>query len=262
MKIKKFLSLCALISLFMAGCGGSGENHVPIVDKDEVLYQATLPDGTMMLISLGQFGNDQWLGSFSMAASSGTYADQAGMIEGSVSGGTINASAESMNGDKFTLTGTVSGDGFQLTRSDLPGKTLVFSRVDTAGVKTRGPSVTFSLYSEPPENHGAVKFYGDVTFSTTPYESGQGYAFYRGTCNSNNGYTGPVTLSTYGDGQMIVVIEVGPNNELGFALPNYTVDKVKTAKVQAKVAIDFIKPNGTFNDHFDARFAAYARPPL
>jgi len=260
MKSRKFLLLCGLVSLVMVGCGGSGKRELPITENDELVYEATLPDGTVMVISLGQFGDDQWLGSFSMATTTGPYADQAGMLEGSVTNGTINASAEAMDGTAFDLTGTLTADGFQLTRSDLAGATLNFTKVDTSSLKIRGSgSASFSLYSDAGDS-GTTKHYGDVTFPTTPYLSGPTFAFYNGTCTTNSGYTGPTTICTYTDGTFIAVVEAGPNNDLGFNFSNYTVADLKTKKVPAAVAIDFVKPNVTSTGKIDARFGAYAWP--
>ena len=135
-----------------------------------------------------------WTGDFAVAAESGPYAHQVGSFEGSVSGGIINATCETVDGYEFQLTGTVKNHAnLELTRSDIPGTVLDFKAVQPNQTVARGET-SFNL------NTGTN---GRVTLSDTPYSTqANGTMFeYRGKWQGLN-----VTFWSYSSGYATLVI--------------------------------------------------------
>lgn len=123
------LGLC----LALSGCGGSTKGTAETGGLDLASYEANLPDGTPMVIDFVTEANGRYTGSFAVDTEQGTYADQTGTFFATVSGGQLTADCVTEDGKTFQMVGAVNGSqGLRLTRSDIAGSTLVFSRIPAA----------------------------------------------------------------------------------------------------------------------------------
>lgn len=194
----KYLVLIVVASICwcLSGCGGSSSvasagggqtGGIPLSQ-----YQATLPDGSPMEIEILANDNGAWSGDFAVAAETGPYAFQSGSFEGTISGNSVIATCEAIDGTAFQLSGTVNGDtSLQLTRSDIPGVVLNFTQV--APPKSKGLTVTsFNM-----NTNGST---GRVSLSTSPYSVQNGMTEYRGTWLGLN-----VTFWSYSNGFATIV---------------------------------------------------------
>jgi len=259
--MKKLFYLFGIASLILllGACGGdSGPSVSEIQGAPEQVYQATLPDGTVMLMTIEQNGGSEWFGEFSMDTDTGPYADQGGMIAGTLNGTAVSANCETFTGSTFTLSGTSQSGGFQMTRSDIPGTTLNFTVV-LPPIKSSLATTTFVLVSD--SGNVPNQYYGRVELSTQPTFQNANFAQYSGTFSSKLDYVGKVGFSAYSDGTAILEVELGPGNTLGMLFPNYRITDITSKKVAAAIAIDFIYLNGNTNNYIDTRFGATARPP-
>jgi len=162
-------------------------------------YEAILPDGSAMEIEI--LANDKlaWEGEFAVATETGPYAHQTGSFEGTVSGKTLTATCEAVDGTTFTLTGTANGTSLQLTRSDIPGTVLNFQPVQPLSPAATRADTSFNLKTGG--STGSTGSTGRVTLSTSPYSVQGTMTEYRGTWLGLN-----LTYWAYSSGYASMVI--------------------------------------------------------
>lgn len=222
---KLWLSACAVaFALMLNGCGGSGTSS-PTVDPGNSLlpqYTANLPDGSPMDIEIMHEGDGVISGTFAVAAATGPYAFQSGDFEGSVSGNSVTLVCEANDGTEFQMTGQQVGNGFHLTRSDIPGTVLNFT--------FQAASPDFLL-----KNRADASFLittggtnGRMTISTTPYSTQGGGVLteYRGTWQGV-----PATFWSYNTGAANIVLYVDPLAIDSFTFSNYRISDLSSATV-------------------------------
>jgi len=148
--LKKLLqSTVACFVLALYGCGGSasvaGGSAAPVGGTSLEQFQATMPDGSVMELSIFSNDNINYSGDYAVSAETGPYAYQDGTFDGSIVGNSVTLNCQNNDGTSFTMTGTANGDlGFKLMRSDIPGTTLSFAEVPTPKVKAHTDS-SFNL---------------------------------------------------------------------------------------------------------------------
>jgi len=217
-----FNYLCLGIAFGLLGCGGSGDSHgTNGGDTQAALYQAALPDGSPMILELSAGSGGVWSGGFEVDATTGTYADQTGAFGGGISGATIRAQGITNKGQEFDLTGTATTNGFQLTRSDIPGVVLNFSRIASAASETRS---TVSCHVTMGGTTGLA------TFSTTPeFTSSSGMKSYAGSLNGVR-----IFMVVYPNHTTSLECNLGVNTANTIStFNNYTIDDVATKTITA-----------------------------
>lgn len=208
-RVTRLLTWLCVVGLAF-GCGGSNSGSGPGTGTNgaQASYFATLPDGTTMLLELDSGGAGTFLGEFTMSAETGAFAEQDGLVDGTVTNGTVMATGFPAQGTSFQIAGTSNGSGFQLTRTDLPGVTLNFQPVQTRQ-PALGPSVNFLLTSGTivlgvPPMPGVLNL--------APVYIGPSYNKYAGTVNGQ-----PCEFTRWSTGLgtlMILVYSKTPNNQI------------------------------------------------
>jgi hypothetical protein len=224
-----------LASLFFAltGCGGSngvGSTADPAGGVSLSQYQATLPDGSPMEMEIFADDSNGWSGNFAVASVTGPYAEQTGSFQGTVTNGAVNATGDIDSGGTFQLTGTDDGDaGFHLTRSDLPGVVLNFTKV-AAPTKGSRATVTFKL-----DGNGTS---GQCALSDQPFSSTNGITEYRGTWQSCK-----VTFWSYSTGYANIVIYVNDFAIYNITLASYRLsDFASVTKAASSASLSIYNP--------------------
>lgn len=193
-----FASIVAGIFIVLSGCGGlSGDStsNGPVGGASLSEYRATLPDGSMMVLEILADNNLNWEGEYAVSAESGVYAHQVGDFNGTISGNNVSLNCSNNDGSSFTMTGTAQGgQGFHLTRSDIPGVVLNFTLVTPASKPTRA-NVSFNLNVNSSS--------GRCTISDQPYSTNSSMTEYRG-----NWLGCKVTFWSYASGYAAIVIYV------------------------------------------------------
>lgn len=186
-------------------------------------YEATMPDGSVMVIEVLNNDHGMWVGEFVVSAETGPHAFEVGSFEGKVSGNNLTAVCEPVNGEEFQLEGVAHGsESMQLTRSDMPGVTLDFHVV--AGRSPGRADVSFLLTTGGTNNR--------VIINSTPYAyHGTTITEYRGSWNGL-----PTTFWAYSSGTANVVIYVDPLVIETVVFGNYPISAFSTATVAASTA--------------------------
>jgi len=191
-------SVIATLFIVLTGCGGS--NNVASGSGTQVggaslsQYQATLPDGSVMELEILADDSLNWEGEYAVSAETGPYAHQDGTFDGTISGDSVTLNCQNDDGTSFTMTGTGNGQGFQLTRSDIPGTVLNFTPVTPLAPKGRA-DVSFNL--------NVTGSSGRCVLSDSAYSSSNGLTEYRGTWQGLK-----VTFWAYSSGYANIVIYV------------------------------------------------------
>jgi len=192
-------SVIASLFIVLSGCGGSNsvssQSGAQVGGASLSQFQATLPDGSVMELEILANDNLNWSGDYAVSAETGPYAHQDGSFNGSKNGESVTLSCDNDDGTSFTMTGTANGDnGFQLTRSDIPGTVLNFTPV--APPKRKGlADVSFNL--------NVTGTSGRCVLSDQAYSSSNGLTEYRGTWQGLK-----VTFWAYNSGYANIVIYV------------------------------------------------------
>jgi len=202
----KFWPVVALsaLALLINGCGGSSSAGAPINTGGGTAprqYTTNLPDGSPMDIEIVDEGAGDISGSFAVAATTGPYAFEAGSLVGSITGDSVTVECINSDGTEFQMTGTQGSNGFQLTRSDIPGTVLSFT-LEAPSPRFRADS-TSSVQTKLTLGLGGTS--GKLTFSTTAYSVQGPMTEYRGT------YAGvPATFWQYNTGLAKIVLSIDP----------------------------------------------------
>jgi len=230
---KFWMPIClAAFALTLNGCGGSGSgSSTPTIDpaSGTILpeYTANLPDGSPMELEIMHEGDGVISGTFAVAAVTGPYAFQTGIFEGSVAGGTVDLDCEMSDGTEFTMTGTQSGSGLRLTRSDIAGTVLNFV------VQAPNPDFVLNTRAEASFLITTGGTNGRATISTTPFsvQGGGVLTEYRGTWQGV-----PVTFWAYNNGAANIVLYVDPLALDSITFASYKLSDLSTATVSTTSA--------------------------
>ncbi len=167
----RFLIVIASMFIVLCGCGGSNSAQPGSAQEGGTSlsqYQATLPDGSTMELEILTNDNLNWSGEYAVSAQAGPYAFQDGTFDGTINGDSVTLNCDNDDGTSFTMTGTSKGDnGFQLTRSDIPGTVLNFTTVTPSKVKAAA-DVSFNL--------NVTGTSGRCVLSDQPYSNANGLA--------------------------------------------------------------------------------------
>jgi len=196
-------ALCAL-ALVLNGCGGSISSGSSVNTGGGTAsrqYTATLPDGSPMDIEVVDEGAGEISGSFAVAATTGPYALEAGSFDGAVTGNSVSVDCTTADGDEFQMTGKQGSNGFQLTRSDIPGTVLLF----TLEAPSARPRAVPTSSVQTNLTLGTSGTTGKLTISTSAYSVQGPLTEYRGT------FAGvPATFWQYNTGQSSIVLGIDP----------------------------------------------------
>jgi len=212
-------TMCFGVTFALLGCGGSSTSSLPNINTNS-LYKTTLPDGSPMIIDVMENSGGFLIGAFSVSAISGPYADQAGAFGGHIDGRSIQLDCTTTEGDQFTLSGTATSNGFDLSRSDIPGTVLSFLPVTPPKAPTRS-NVSFKF------NAGGKT--GQVSLSSTPVYSDSRSTEYGGSCNST-----PIYVTFYSDGKATIIWDLGRNTASAIAkFTGYRFEDISTKTITA-----------------------------
>jgi hypothetical protein len=206
-------SIVLSVFIVLSGCGGSSSastnSNGPNGGASLSQYQTTLPDGSVMALEILSNDSLNWEGEYAVAAETGPYAHQVGDFDGTINGKNVTMTCNNNDGSSFTMTGTAQGNqGFQLTRSDIPGTVLNFTPVTPAGLTARA-NASFNL--------NVTGSSGRCTISDQPYSTNSSMTEYRGTWLGCN-----VTFWSYNSGYATIVVYVSD-----FAIDNVTLSRYR-----------------------------------
>ncbi|AIE86511.1 hypothetical protein OP10G_3143 [Fimbriimonas ginsengisoli Gsoil 348] len=190
----------------LLGCGGSRESggDLPGLADPFTVYSAQLPDGAQMDLVLAETSGGEWSGSFNEASDDNAAEDVSGLFSGTRAGNSVTADILTDGGVKISLSGSYQSDGtIRLTRSDLPGSTLVFHTVKANSAAATRSSVQFSI--KFPNSSPST-----IAVDSTPTRTDTHFTYYLGVVDQT---TGKVSIS---------IRNVQPLAMIYMAQPNYT----------------------------------------
>jgi len=210
--MRRSLSLAALgMVVLLSGCGGNSESDSGSIGTDTTfkIYTALLPDGAEMDLVLSETKAGEWSGALNQESSDNPDETFSGLFSGNRTGNLVTAQILTDTGTAIDVQGSYQSDGtIHLTRSDMPGVSLVFRALQNQPASLSRSSVKFNL-----QYSGSAA--STITANSTPTASDAHYTYYTGVIDKTQ------------QKMSISVRKVQPLVILYIASPNYTALQVE-----------------------------------
>jgi len=171
----RWISLAVVAGLTVVGCGGDRASAT-VSGPPTGTFAATQTDGTQLFLEVQRDAAPHFFADLTWTPPGAPAVEHIGSCRGTFQGLKVSANVEedAMNPTDFQLVGNYRTDGYDLTRSDLPGAVLHFSRVATSA-STRGTTVSFTL------NFDSKSSFGTGVVSATLVRTDGTFRYYEGT---------------------------------------------------------------------------------
>jgi len=171
----RWIILAVAAGLTVAGCGGD-KASASVSGPPSGTFAATQADGTQLFLEVQKDAAPHFFADLTWTPPGASAVEHIGSCRGTFQDLKVSASVEedALNPTDFQLVGNYRSDGYDLTRSDLPGAVLHFSRV-AASASTRGTTISFTL------NLDSKSSFGKGVVSATLVRTNGDYQDYVGT---------------------------------------------------------------------------------